>query len=75
MVRVTALILVMRFVDLFWWVEPAYSHEGEYFFWLLDIGAWVGLGGIWVWLFIGQLKKRPLLPVNDPYLAETLHHE
>jgi len=72
---VALLLLVMRFVDVFWWIEPAYSHEGQYLFWLLDIAAWVGLGGIWVWWFLWQLKQQPLLPVHDPYFQEALEHE
>jgi hypothetical protein len=35
----------------------------------------LAIGGIWLWLFLGELKKMPLLPVNDPYLAEALAHE
>jgi hypothetical protein len=69
---VAGLILVMRFLDLFWWIEPAYPHEGQYFFWLLDVGAVVGLGGLWLWWFVRQLQQRPLLPARGPYLAETM---
>jgi hypothetical protein len=65
----------MRFVDIFWWVEPAYSHEGQYAFWLLDLAAWAAVGGVWVWAFLGQLRQRPLLPRHDPYLPAVLHHE
>ena len=65
----------LRFIDVFWWIEPAYPHDGQYGFWLLDLAALVGLGGIWVWWFIWQLKRRPLLPLHDPYLQEALHHE
>jgi hypothetical protein len=69
---VAGLILVMRFLDLFWWIEPAYPHEEQYFFWLLDVGAVVGLGGLWLWWFVRQLQQRPLLPARGPYLAETM---
>jgi len=68
-------LLVMRFIDVFWWIEPAYRHDGEYVFWLLDIAATVGLGGLWVWWFVGQLKSRPLLPTHDPYYAEAVRHD
>ncbi len=68
-------LLAMRFLDMFWWVEPAFNHEGEHFFWLLDVSAWVGLGGLCMWWFIGQLRSRPLLPLKDPYLAEALRNE
>jgi hypothetical protein len=68
-------LLAMRFLDMFWWIEPAFNHEGQYFYWLLDIAAWVGVGGLSVWWFLGQLRSRPLLPFKDPYLAEALKDE
>jgi hypothetical protein len=68
-------LMVMRFVDVFWWIEPAYPHDGQYLFWLLDLTAVAGLGGIWIWVFLWQLRKLPLLPVYDPSLEEALHHE
>jgi hypothetical protein len=74
MVRVALLILVLRAFDVFWWIEPAYPHDGQYFFWLLDLGALAAIGGAWVWLFIWQLRKQPLLPLRDPGLEEALRH-
>jgi hypothetical protein len=68
---VAVLVLGMRFLDVFWWVEAAFAG-GMSFYWLLDVAALVGLGGIWVWWFLGQLKQRPLLPLHDPYLPEYL---
>jgi hypothetical protein len=68
-------LLIMRFIDLFWWIEPALDHEGRYFFWLLDIAAFTAVGGLCVWWFVGRLRSRPLLPLNDPYLAEALRDE
>jgi hypothetical protein len=65
-------LLVLHFLDLFWWVEPAYPHPRQYFFWLLDLAALAGVGGLWVWLFLGELERRPLLPVNDPSLPRVL---
>jgi hypothetical protein len=68
-------LLVMRFVDIFWWIEPAYPHEGQYFYWLLDVAAAAGLGGVWVWWFVRQLKRRPLLPLYAPGSEEGAAHE
>jgi hypothetical protein len=68
-------LMAMRFIDVFWWIEPAYPHDGQYLFWLLDLTAVAGLGGIWIWVFLWQLRKLPLLPVYDPSLEEALHHE
>ena len=37
-------------------------------------GSNAALGGIFIWLFVGQLGGRSLLPVNDPALDKALHH-
>jgi hypothetical protein len=34
--------------------------------------ATVGIGGIWIAVFLGRLKRLPLVPLNDPYLNEAL---
>jgi hypothetical protein len=33
----------------------------------------VGLGGIWIFMMLGNLLKRPLVPKNEPRLLETAH--
>ena len=30
------------------------------------------MGGIWVAVFFWQLKRKPLLPLHDPWLREVL---
>lgn len=83
LVTVAILVLVMRFVDLYWLVGPATytgitpaggdGHGGAQFhFHWLDIVAPVGVGGVWVWFFIAQLKKLPLLPIQEPELEGAL---
>ena len=69
-------ILVMRWADLLWQVEPAFAEKerNAAFYWLY-IAAPVAIGGLWLFVFVRELKKRPLLPVNDPYLAEAIAHE
>lgn len=82
LVFVALLMLVMRWVDLLWQVEPGFIHGHGQFqnvahYWLY-LAAPAAIGGIWVFLFVRELKKRPLLPINDPYLAEAIeahgHH-
>ena len=70
---VSLLVLAMRWVDLFWLAAPTFHHHlaGHW----LDLATMAGIGGIWVGAFVTQLQKRPLLPVNDPYLEEALAHE
>ncbi len=62
---VAVLLIAARFVDLFWLLRPAVAPEGFAIHWL-DPAAIAAVGGMWVWLFVAQLKTRPLLPLNDP---------
>ena len=69
--KIALLILAMRFVDIFWWVQAAFS-EPVSFYWLLDLAALAAIGGIWVWCFARQLQSHALLPTADPYLHDYL---
>jgi hypothetical protein len=66
-------ILAMRYVDLYWMMGPEF-HEGNFTVSWMDLIMPFGIGGIWLWYFAGQLKARPLLPIQDPYLGEALSH-
>ena len=64
-------ILIMRFVDLFWLIIPAFHQDGIYFN-VVYLFAPIGIGGIWIASFLWMLKRKPLLPLNDPRL-EAAH--
>jgi hypothetical protein len=72
-------IVAMRLVDLFWIIVPHYAqgrgHDVPFAIvhWL-DIAAVVGIGGIWIWWFIYQLRRTALVPVNDPRLLGVASH-
>lgn len=68
---VAALLLVMRWVDLWWLAAPAFSPSTLNVHWL-DLAAPVAIGALWLRLYTGQLASRPLLPVHDPYLQEAI---
>jgi hypothetical protein len=84
--RVAVLMLVMRVVDLIFLFAPSAHQEGQEGFRVVDFAyhffpmllMTAGLGGIWLWYFFGELKKRPLLPVGAPDLEQALtvaeHH-
>ena len=71
---VAGLVLVMRFVDLYWLAAPSFGHAGLAFHWL-DLATVLGIGGVWFALFTAQLRRRPLLPVQEPFLEEALADE
>ena len=62
---VACVLIVARFVDLFWLLRPAVAPEGFAIHWL-DPAVAAAIGGTWMWLFVSQLKTRPVLPLNDP---------
>jgi hypothetical protein len=69
--RVGLLLLGMRFVDLFWVIKPAF-HKAGFSVHLLDIAAPVGIGGIWIWYFLHNLKAQSVLPERDPRMEGAL---
>jgi hypothetical protein len=71
LMRVAVWILVARIVDLFWVVEPTFRRNGFAIYWT-DFAAFIGIGGLWVWVFLGQLRRRPLLPLHDPRVMTPL---
>jgi hypothetical protein len=72
--RVCIAIIVMRFVDLVYWVEPA-TPRGVFPLGWLSFVALAGVGGVWLWMFLWQLEKGPLAYMEDPRLApEGGHH-
>lgn len=70
---VAVVVIVMRFVDLYWMVAPDF-HKRHFAVSWMDFLAPIGLGGIWLAAFLWQLEKRPLLPLGDPHLEEALEH-
>lgn len=62
-------------------VAPHGGHPGPKHFQLgytipgpLDFGALIGFLSLFLFVFFSHLSKASLLPKNDPFLDETLHH-
>jgi hypothetical protein len=68
---VALLVFVMRFIDVLWLIVPEF-HRGRLSLSWMDFAAPIGIGGLWLWYFAWELKKRPLLPFNDPALEEAI---
>ena len=76
---VAIFILVMRITDVFYHIAPSPSTTGQHelhfnAFWLLYLVGPLAVGGIWLWAFFGELAKRPLVPVKDPFLENAIEH-
>jgi hypothetical protein len=67
--NVAVIVLAMRFVDLLWLVKP--GAEGLTLHWM-DLVLPAGMFGLWLFVFVSQLRRRPALPVHDPYFAEAM---
>jgi hypothetical protein len=68
-------LIFMRFIDLFWYIEPSF-HKTLAFDWhyLLDLIVPIAIGGFWFALFFRNLRSRPLLPVYDLHAQEFLEY-
>jgi hypothetical protein len=74
LLTVVVILLALRFVDIYWFVAPAFSPFHFTISWL-DFVIPIGMGGVWLAFFTMQLAKRPLLPLHDPYAEEALNAE
>lgn len=64
-------LMLMRWVDLYWLIIPNFSDtKGIFNFSWVNIASTLGIGGLWVVLFLFNLKARPLLPLHDPMLRD-----
>jgi len=64
-------MLLMRYVDLFWIIEPNFSKTLTVT--LADVVVPIAIGGFWLAYFFRNLGSLPLLPVHDPSAVEVLH--
>ena len=78
-------LLFARYADLYMMITPEFTSAGQnvhmvegteavsrFFVHWLDLAAPLAIGGLWFWMFLTELRKRPMLAVGDPYLRESL---
>jgi hypothetical protein len=70
LVWLAAWLILMRYLDLFWIIEPNFSNTLR-FTWA-DVIVPVAIGGIWLAYFFRNLAALPLLPAYDPDVHEVL---
>ena len=68
---VAVIILVMRFVGIYWLTQPSFTGVHFYFSWI-TIAALAGIGGIWLYLFLGQLKGQTIIPIHETWVEEAI---
>jgi hypothetical protein len=72
LVWVAVLLLIMRYVDLLWMIEPNFSFHVHVT--IADIVVPIAMGGLWLAYFFRNLGSMPLLPLYDPSAQEVLEH-
>jgi hypothetical protein len=76
LVWLAAWLMLMRYLDLFWIIEPNFSQSLK--FTLADLVVPIAIGGFWLSYFFRNLGALPLLPAYDPSAGEVLqpaHHQ
>ena len=75
LVRLAVWILFMRFLDLFWYIEPAFNKVAAFHWgYVLDLVVPIAIGGLWLAYFFRNLRMRPLLPEYDLHAQEFLDY-
>jgi len=75
LVWLAAWLMLMRYLDLFWIIEPNFSKTLNVT--LADAVVPIAIGGFWLAYFFRNLGSLPLLPAYDPSAGEVLepaHH-
>jgi hypothetical protein len=70
LVWLAAWLMLMRYLDLFWIIEPNFSKTLNLT--LADVVVPIAIGGIWLWYFFRNLGSLPLLPAYDADAQEVL---
>src|ERR1700688_4662919 len=63
-------MMLMRYLDLFWIIEPNFSKTLTVT--IADIVVPIAIGGIWLWHFFRNLASLPLIPAYDLDAHEVL---
>lgn len=78
-VLVCKIMIFARAWDLFWLIEPNFPDAARnlhFSFGILEYAAVPpAMLAFWVWFYLGQLQKRPVIQTNDPHLEELLEAE
>ena len=73
LVWLAAWMLVARYVDLFWHIEPSFSHD--FTITLADLVIPFAMGGLWIACFCHNLRVMPLVPAYDATAQDVLEPE
>jgi hypothetical protein len=73
LVKVAMALLAGRFIDLYLMVGPVFDRARPRLG-MIEIGMMAGALGVFALVFFARFRTAPAVPVNDPYLLESLHY-
>jgi len=71
-------VIAAEILDMYWLIQPVHAQEKgvyEIHLGLQDFTTFAGIGGIVLAVFTWALCKNALIPVKDPRILESIHHE
>jgi hypothetical protein len=74
LIGVATIIFLGHWVDVWLLVMPGVMGGNAHLGWM-DVGMFLGFLGLFVFVVLNALTKAPLVPVNHPYLDESVHHQ
>ncbi len=81
MIWVCVFMLLARLIDMFWLIEPNFSDAAGNLHLSGNIGILayvtvpIAVVAFWMFFYLNELTKRPLINVNDPHTEELLEPE
>jgi hypothetical protein len=71
-----AWMMFMNVVDHFWIVMPVRNPSGVAWGYIwMNLATWLAIGGTCMFFYVTRLSKHSIVPVQDPFLEESLEFE
>ncbi|HOR29121.1 MAG TPA: quinol:cytochrome C oxidoreductase [Candidatus Sumerlaeota bacterium] len=67
-------MLAMHYLDMYYLAMPSFTHENVPFN-IVDPALFIGMGCLFAAAVVWRLTRRHVVPIRDPYLAESLAFE
>jgi len=68
---VTVIILVVRYVAIYWLAAPGWYEDHFHYHWTA-FASLLGIGGLWLFEFIRQLKGQTIIPIHETWVEEAI---
>lgn len=72
---VAIVVLLGHWVDYYQMIMPGAVEDGHNGFGIIEIGTAIGFVGLFTFMVLTSLSKKPLIAKNHPLLQESLHHQ